>query len=105
MNMKNWNENICLTNKKTIFVIAIILFCTLALASVWPKSDIEETECNEDMSVPTVEDIAYQDSMFCIIEQTQMDVDTIKQDIDKILYKLDRLEYDDGTYDSIRMRK
>ena len=57
------------------------------------------------MWVPTVEDIAYQDSMFCIIEQTQMDVDTIKQDIDKILYKLDRLEYDDGTYDSIRMRK
>ena len=67
--------------------------------------DIEETECNEDMWVPTVEDIAYQDSMFCIIEQTQMDVDTIKQDIVKILYKLDRLEYDDGTYDSIRMRK
>ena len=106
-----WNKNVCLTNKKTIFVIVIILFSTLLIASVWTDK-VEEIEKEqppsnneEQMWIPTEEDIRYQDSMFCIIEQTQMDVDTIKQDIDKILYKLDRLDYDDGTYDSIRVRK
>ena len=50
----------------------------------------------------TKEDIAYQDSMWTIINQTQLEVDTIKESIDQILYKLDRIEYEDGTYDSIR---
>ena len=49
-----------------------------------------------------MEDIAYQDSMFNIVEQTSMDMDTIKSSIDNILYKLERLEYDDGSYDIIR---
>ena len=106
--MKLWNTNICLTSPVSILIIAALLFSTIVLANVWPKEVviIKEVKTEEDkMWIPTKEDIAYQDSMFCIIEQTQMDIDTIKQDIDKILYKLDRLEYDDGTYDSIRMRK
>jgi len=57
------------------------------------------------MWIPTEEDIAYQDSMWTIINKTQSDVDTIKKDIDKILYKLDRLEYEDGTWDSVRIKR
>ena len=40
--------------------------------------------------------------MFSIVEQTSMDVDTIKEAIDNILYKLERIEHADGTVDSIR---
>ena len=105
-----WNKNICLSNKKTIFVIVIILFCTLALASVWSSEEpippvvepivepvVEQSE--EEMWVPTKEDIAYQDSMYQIILNTQTDIDTIKANI---VYILERLDYEDGTYDSIR---
>ena len=35
-------------------------------------------------------------------DQTSRDLDTIKADIDRILYKLERIEYADGSYDSIR---
>jgi len=104
-----WNKNICLSNKITIFVIVIGLVCTLALASVWPSEEpitpveppaeppVEQSE--EEMWVPTKEDIAYQDSMYTIIQNTQSDIDTIKQ---SIVYILERLDYEDGTYDSIR---
>ena len=102
-----WNKNICLTNKKTIFVIVIILFCTLALASVLggPENIVVKEippENKEEMWIPTEEDIAYQDSMFKIIQTTQNDIDTIKQEI---IYILERLDYADGTSDSIRYVK
>ena len=101
--MKNWNKNICLTNKKTIFVIEIIFFCTLALASVWPNEEVkEEKTCNEDMWVPTKEDIEYQDSMYTIIQNTQSDVDTIKVQVQMII---ERLDHPDDTYDSIKYVK
>ena len=87
--MKKWNENICLTNRKTIFVIAIILLSTLVLANVWPDDVVEEAECDEEMWVPTIEDIAYQDSMFNIIQSTQSDVDTIKVQVQQIIKRLD----------------
>jgi hypothetical protein len=104
-----WNKNICLSNKKTIFVIIIGLVCTLALASVLrePENIIEVKEVppsnnEEQMWIPTEEDIAYQDSMYQIIQTTQNDIDTIKQDI---IYILERLDYADGTSDSIRYVK
>ena len=59
-------------------------------------------EIEEKPWVPTQEDLDYQDSMYVIIEQTQLDIDEIKLDIDGILYKLDRLYYEDGSWDSIR---
>jgi len=99
--MKKWNENICLTNRKTIFVIAIILLSTLVLAGVWPDEEVKETKCNEEMWIPTPDDIAYQDSMYQIIQNTQSDIDTIK---DNIVYILERLDYEDGSWDSIRVR-
>ena len=105
--MKLWNQCICLTNKKTIMVvIAVILFSTLVLASVWPDPVVEVveegSENTEEMWIPTEEDIAYQDSMYTIIQNTQSDVDTIKVQVQMII---ERLDHPDGTYDSIRYVK
>ena len=77
------------------------MFSTLVIASVYKKPTlvvIEEVEVWE----PTKEDIAFQTEMYEIIERTQLDLDTIRAGIDRILYKLDRFDYPDGTYDSIR---
>ena len=104
--MKLWNKNICLTSRKTMMILVILLISTLVLASVWSyevEEIIEEgSEEKEEMWIPTAEDIAYQDSMYTIIQNTQSDIDTIKQNI---VYILERLDYKDGTYDSIRYVK
>ncbi len=106
--MKIWNRNICLTSPVTIMIMFALLFSTLVLAGVFNEPEIvvemEETESleTEEIWIPTKEDIAYQDSMYCIIQNTQSDVDTIKEHIE---YILDRLDYPDGTYDSIRVRR
>jgi len=55
--------------------------------------------------IPTEEDIKYQDSMYTIITQTQQQLDTIHAGINDILWKLERLEYSDGGWDSIRYKK
>jgi len=84
-------------------VIVILLFSTIVLANVWPKEVIIiEDKSEEQMWVPTKEDIAYQDSMYLIIQNTQDDVTDIKEDIVLIL---ERLDYEDGTWDSIRYVK
>ena len=114
--MKKLNKifctNVCLTSRKSILVIGVILFSTLVLASVWsneepippvePPVEHPVEQSDEEMWVPTKEDIAYQDSMYTIIQNTQSDIDTIKQ---SIVYILERLDYEDGTYDSIRYVK
>tara|TARA_R100000900_G_scaffold83546_2_gene65785 strand:- start:2834 stop:3175 length:342 start_codon:yes stop_codon:yes gene_type:complete len=103
-----WNKNICLTSRKTLLLIVVILFSTLVLASVWSGSEniieegIEVPEEIEGMWIPTEEDIAYQDSMYQIIQNTQKDITEIKDDI---VYILERLDYPDGTWDSIRYVK
>jgi len=104
--MKMWNKSICLTSRKGTLLIVIILLSTLVLASVWPTT-VEKvleipTEDKEGMWVPTKEDIAYQDSMYTIIKNTQNDITDIKKDIVLIL---ERLDYEDGTWDSIRYVK
>ena len=79
-NMKLWNTNICLTSSKSIMVIIALLLSTLVLASVWPKEveEIIEEGTEEEMWIPTQEDILYQDSMYTIIRNTQNDVTDIK---------------------------
>ena len=94
-----WNKNVCLSNRKTIIVVAVILLSTLVLASVWPEEEVKEQLPNEEMWIPTKEDIAYQDSMYTIIQNTQSDVDTIKIQVQMII---ERLDYPDGSWDSIR---
>ena len=83
-------------------VIISIFFSTLVIAGVWPKK--ENTIIKEEIEAwePTDEDIAFQTEMYAIIEKTQLDLDTIRLGIDKILYKLEKFDYPDGTYDSIR---
>ena len=104
--MKLLNKCICLTSRKTLIILATLLISTLVLASVWPE-EVEEIVVEvegqeEEMWIPTKEDIAYQDSMYQIILNTQNDIDTIKANI---VFILERLDYEDGSYDSIRYVK
>ena len=101
-----WNKCICLTSRKTMMILVTLLISTLVLASVWPR-EVEEiieegSEKKVEIWIPTAEDILYQDSMYTIIRNTQNDVTDIKEDIILIL---ERLDYADGTYDSIRYVK
>jgi hypothetical protein len=93
-----------LTQKGSIKVILIIICSILLLAFGYanvPKKTVL-IGVGEEPWKPSKEDIAYQDSMYSIIEQTQLDIEGIKLDINGIIYKLDRLYYDDGSWDSIR---
>ena len=102
--MKFWNTNICLTSPTSIMIIISLFLCVTVLANVWPKEVIiEEVKVDEEKPwIPTKEDIAYQDSMYSIIQNTQNDITDIKQDIVLIL---ERLDYEDGSWDSIRYVK
>ena len=104
VNMRFWKLNICLTSRKSIMVIMSLLLSTIVIASVWPDKIIIIEEVKEETVawVPTAEDIAYQDSMYQIIKNTQNDLTDIKEDI---VHILERLDYADGTYDSIRYVK
>ena len=101
--MKFWNTNICLTSPISIMIIVSLLFSTIVFAN-WPKEVVVEIEKNDEEKpwIPTKEDIAYQDSMYSIIQNTQNDITDIKQDI---VHILERLDYADGTWDSIRYVK
>ena len=92
--MKLWNTNVCLTNRVCVLLITGVLFSTLVLASVWPEKEviIEEGTEEVEMWVPTKEDIAYQDSMYPIILNTQSDVDTIKVQVKQIIKRLDDVQ-------------
>ena len=84
-------------------VIISLFLSTLVIASVWPNKVIVIEEVKKEVAwIPTAEDIAYQDSMYVIIQNTQDDVTDIKEDIVLIL---ERLDYEDGTWDSIRYVK
>ena len=108
--MKLWNTKICLTSTTTIVFIIGALFSTIVLANILSEETIEVEEIviteelaeEQDVWVPTEEDIAYQDSMYSIIQNTQEDITDIKEDIEHIF---DRLDYEDGTHDSVRYIK
>ena len=101
--MKLWNKNICLTSPISVMIIVSLMFSTLVIASgVMYKEKVVKIETVEEMWIPTKEDIAYQDSMYTIIANTQNDITDIKEDI---VYILERLDYEDGTWDSIRYVK
>ena len=102
--MKFTNYNICLTSRTTVMVTLGLLLSTITIAAVLsnPKEKLKIEDIDHDMWVPTAEDIAYQDSMYNIIQSTQNDLTAIKQDI---IYILERLDYEDGTWDSIRYVK
>ena len=83
-------------------VIISLFLSTIVIASVWPDKIIVVKVVEEEAWIPTAEDIAYQDSMYTIIKSTQNDLTDIKKDI---VHILERLDYADGTYDSIRYVK
>ena len=97
-------------------VLATLLISTLMLAAVWSNTEpiipvkpieppviipVEEIDSSA-IWIPTAEDIAYQDSMYTIIQNTQDDITEIKEDI---VYIIERLDYKEGTHDSIRYVK
>ncbi len=101
--MKIWNTNICLTSPVSIMIMVTLLFSTIVLANVWTEEIVKTEDDTEDkIWIPTKEDILYQDSMYTIIRNTQNDVINIKEDI---VHILERLDYVDGTSDSIRYVK
>ena len=101
--MKIWNKNICLTSPVSIMIIVTLFLSTIVLANVWTEEIVKtEDESEEKIWIPTKEDILYQDSMYTIIRNTQNDVTDIKEDI---VHILERLDYVDGTHDSIRYVK
>ena len=101
--MKLWNKCICLTSRKTMMVLTALLISTLVIAGILYEPEniedgveppIEQPEVVEEidsceMWMPTKEDIAYQDSMYTIIQNTQSDVDTNKIQVKKIIKRLD----------------
>ena len=99
----------CISSTTIVMIVLGLISSTVLIASILNSGikegpygiiDIEEKDTTQ--WIPTKEDLAYQDSMFHIVDQTSRDLDTIKADIDRILYKLERLEYSDGSSDSIR---
>ena len=105
--MKIWNKILCVSSTTIVMIALGIISSTMLIASIM-HSGVQEgaykmqEEKDSTQWIPTKEDIAYQDSMFYIVDQTSRDMDTIKEAIDAILFKLERLEYADGSYDSIR---
>ena len=78
------------SNISIIAITCIVLFSVMLIGSV-----MSDHTTNNDIPqgwIPTEEDIAYQDSMWNIINQTQMEVDTIKESIDHIIDRLDELQ-------------
>jgi len=98
--MKIWNKCVCLTSPRSLMIIGTLLISTLLIASVWPDVEpiieppieqVEEIDSCE-IWVPTKEDIAYQDSMYTIIQNTQSDVDTIKVQVQQLIERLDHYD-------------
>ena len=90
--MKIWNTNICLTSPVSILIMVALLFSTIVLANVWTGEVVVEDKSEDKIWIPTKEDILYQDSMYTIIRNTQIDVTNIKKDIVHILERLDYVD-------------
>ena len=88
------NKNIGM--RRTLVLLASIgLLATLCYGTyLFNEPTIAEKACplNKDTWIPTPDDIAYQDSMYSIIQHTQQDVDTIKVHIQQIIIRLDDLD-------------
>ena len=110
--MKNyWNK--CFTSTRVLLLVLLVISSTMLFATIYNNNmessmDIAPPVEDKDSTqvwIPTKQDIEYQDSMYAIIERTSADVDTIKEAIDHILYKLERIDYVDGTSDSVRYQE
>ena len=79
-----------------LFIIAILLFGMIAIGQYSTGKSIKDHGHIDgpphNYWIPTEEDIAYQDSMWIIIKQTQYEVDTIKESIDQIIIRLEDID-------------
>ncbi len=78
------------SNISIIAIACIVLFSVILVGSV-----ISDHTTHNDIPqvwIPTDEDIAYQDSMWVIVNQTSLEVDTIKESIDHIIDRLDDMQ-------------
>ena len=82
---------ITLSSESVLTIAMVCIFSTMLIGSVIhvSNSKIDICKTDEDMWIPTIEDIAYQDSMYNIIQNTQSDVDTIKVQVQQIIERLD----------------
>ena len=82
---------ITLSSRNILTIAMVCVFSTMLIGSVIhvSNSKIDICKTDEDMWIPTIEDIAYQDSMYNIIQNTQSDVDTIKVQVQQIIERLD----------------
>ena len=78
------------SNISIIAISCIVLFSVMLIGSV--MSDHKTNNDIPQVWIPTDEDIAYQDSMWVIVNQTSLEVDTIKESIDHIIDRLDELQ-------------
>ena len=84
-----------LTSINIVIVFAIALISIMAIASITSTEEetrIEPIPQDSTYWIPTEEDIAYQDSMWIIIDETKKDVDTLKESIDHIIERLDEID-------------
>ena len=102
--------NTCISSTTIVLIVVLVLIGGMAIASIIGLNEPTESSIDNipqdsvQVWIPTEDDIKYQDSMWTIINRTQKDVDIIKEDIDHIIYKLDKIVYEDGTSDSIRVQ-
>ena len=78
------------SNISIIAITCIVLFSVMLIGSV--MSDHKTNTDIPQQWIPTEEDIAYQDSMWIIVNQTSLEVDTIKESIDHIIDRLDEMQ-------------
>ena len=72
----------------------VCVFSTMLIGSVInvSNSKIDICKTDEEMWIPTKEDIEYQDSMYTIIRNTQSDLDTIKLQVKQIIERLNHYD-------------
>ena len=89
--VKLFNKTICLNNKTCVMCLIAILISTALLATVLtPEDQVTLTATDNNIWIPTKDDIAYQDSMYIILRTLNADVKDIKQDITNILFELEK---------------
>ena len=77
-----------------LFGIIVVVFMVAIANLVETESDTTHLQGPpHNYWVPTADDILYQDSMYAIIKQTETNMDTINQGMERILLKLDIIIY------------
>jgi len=88
---------------KAQWLIVVGCLATFSIFMWWWNDADEVHADNTEYWIPTEEDKKYIDSLYTIVEATKSDIDTISQDVERIIRKLDIIIYDNGESDSIKL--